>query len=592
MDRKKIKFKAKKVFKKHVLLLILVCLVATFIGNETRDTLMLYRLEDTSMNNKVISEIKKHSVDKVDKKVKEANEKLKKAEPGLFERKEGVLSNLVNSVSTGSIYVGMYRSINNIIKSKNITLSIIIFINFCLYFLIWFFIINTYTVVSRRIFLESRIYKKVSYDRFIYLFRVKRLFKTAKTMFLKLIFLTLWSFTIIGGIIKRYSYFLVPYIVAENPDINSLDAITLSRKMMKNHKWECFKLELSFIGWNLLGILTFNLSRIFYSNPYIVATYTEYYVYLRSEAKKNKIPLSEKLNDKYLYKKATIKELKKEYEDIDSFTNEYVVIQKKTGIRGFLYENLGINTYGDKAEKKYEKEYLKKLKVKEYKRVYKGKIYPTRLFSIKSKERKRRIEMLNYLKHYNITTLIILFFLFSFIGWVWEVFLHIVVSGTFVNRGTFHGPWLPIYGFGGILILTVLYKFRCKPVKEFLSTIILCGTVEYFTALFLELTHDGQKWWDYSGYFLNLHGRICAEGLLVFALGGFAVVYLLAPLIDNKIKEKNSKILVPICILLVFLFTIDNVYSFRHPNTGDGITSYNKTTYNNVIDKNKKTTIL
>ena len=121
----------------------------------------------------------------------------------------------------------------------------------------------------------------------------------------------------------------------------------------------------------------------------------------------------------------------------------------------------------------------------------------------------------------------------------------------------------------------------------FLSTIILCGTVEYFTTLFLELTHNGQKWWDYSGYFLNLHGRICAEGLLVFALGGFAVVYLLAPLIDNKIKEKNSKILVPICVLLVSLFSIDYIYSTKHPNTGEGITSYNKTSYNYIIDNKK-----
>ena len=447
MNRKKLKFKAKKVFKKHIFIFILVCLIATFIVSETRDTLILYRLENTSANNKVVNEIRKHSIDKVDQKVKEANEKLKKVEPGLYERKEGVLSTVINSVSTGSLYVGMYRSINNIIKSKNITISIILFMNFMLYFSIWFLIINTYNVVSRRIFLESRIYKKITYDKFIYLFRIKRLFKTAKTMFLKFIFLSLWSLTIVGGIIKRYSYFLVPYILAENPDINSLDAITLSRRMMQNHKWECFKLQISFIGWNLLGILTFNLSRIFYSNPYMTATNTEYYVYLRSEAIKNKIPLSEKLNDKYLYKKATIKELKEEYESIDSMTNEYVIIPKKTGIRGFIYENLGINTYGDKSEKKYEKEYLKKLKVKEYKRVYKGKIYPSRLFTIKSKERKKRIETINYLKHYNVTTLIILFFLFSFIGWLWEVLLHIVISGTFVNRGTFHGPWLPIYDY-------------------------------------------------------------------------------------------------------------------------------------------------
>lgn len=583
MDRKRLKYKAKIVFKKHILLLILVCLISTFLGSEISDTLSFARMEDGSKNIKIVSEIRKRSIDKVDEKVKEANRKLQEAEPGLYERKDGVLSTVINSVSTGSMQVGMYKIINNIIKSKNTTVTILLILNFLVYFLIWFLVINTYQVISRRIFLESRLYKKVPSDRFIFLIRVKRLFKTAKTMFLKVFFLSLWSLTIVGGIIKYFSYFLVPYIVAENPDIDSLDAITLSRRMMQNHKWECFKLQLSFIGWHLLGILTLGLSRIIYSNPYMIGTYTEYYVYLRNEAIKNNIPLSEKLNDKYLYRNASKKELVEEYESIDLLSKEYVVIPKKKGIRGFLYEYLGINTYGERQEKKYEKEYLKKLKVKEYKRVYKGKIYPTRLFTIKSNERKKRIETINYLKHYNITTLIILFFLFSFIGWTWEVLLHIVMDGSFVNRGALHGPWLPIYGAGGILILTVLYRFREKPLKEFISTIILCGTVEYFTALFLELTHNGQKWWDYSGYFLNLHGRVCAEGLLVFALGGFAVVYILAPIIDNKVKEKNTKILVPICTVLLILFTVDNIYSSKHPNTGKGITSYDKTTYNERI---------
>lgn len=579
MNIKKMKYKSKIIFKKHALLLILVCLIATFIGSELSDTLSISKLEDSSKSIKIVQEIREKSFKKVDDKVREVNKKIKETEPGIFERKEGVLSSVINTVSTGSLYVGLYKSMFNIIKSKNITISMILVINFLLYFLIWFFVINTYQVVSRRIFLESRIYKKIPTDRFIFLIRVKRLFKTAKTMFLKSVLLLLWYLTIVGGIIKHYSYFLVPFIVAENPDINSRDAINLSRNMMQNYKWECFKMQLSFIGWYILGFLTFGISRVVYSNPYMLGTYTEFYVNLRNIAIKNNIPLSDKLNDKYLYETATKEELVKEYENIDTLSKEYIVIPKKKGFRGFLYEYLGINTYGDKLEKKYENEYLKKLKVKEYKRVYKGKIYPTRLFPIEISERKKRIETINYMKHYNITTLIVLFFIFSFIGWTWEVLLHIVMDGSFVNRGALHGPWLPIYGTGGILILTVLYRFREKPLKEFISTMILCGVVEYFTALFLELTHNGQKWWDYSGYFLNIHGRVCLEGLLVFALGGFAVVYILAPIIDNKVKEKNSKILVVLCTVLLCLFIADNIYSAKYPNTGKGITTYDKEVY-------------
>ena len=149
-----------------------------------------------------------------------------------------------------------------------------------------------------------------------------------------------------------------------------------------------------------------------------------------------------------------------------------------------------------------------------------------------------------------------------------------------------HGPWLPIYGTGGVLILIILNKFRKKPVVEFLTTITLCGIIEYFTSYFLEIAHNGQKWWDYSGYFLNLNGRICAEGLLVFGLGGLAIVYIVAPYLDNYINKINKKITIPICIILVAIFSADHFYSKEHPNTGKGITDYKA-----VITETKKETI-
>ena len=82
------------------------------------------------------------------------------------------------------------------------------------------------------------------------------------------------------------------------------------------------------------------------------------------------------------------------------------------------------------------------------------------------------------------------------------------------------------------------------------------------------------RWWDYTGYFLNIDGRICAEGLLLFGIGGLAAVYLLAPIIDNRLKKLNFKLVVTICILFLSLFTIDSIYSFHHPNVGKGITDY------------------
>lgn len=107
----------------------------------------------------------------------------------------------------------------------------------------------------------------------------------------------------VGGIVKTYSYFLVPYIVAENPNISANEAISLSRRMMKGHKWECFVAQLSFLGWYLLSIATFGLSAIFYSNGYNAAFFAEYYVKLRATAKSAGIKGSEWLCDEYLYAK-------------------------------------------------------------------------------------------------------------------------------------------------------------------------------------------------------------------------------------------------------------------------------------------------
>src|SRR5699024_1682706 len=140
------------------------------------------------------------------------------------------------------------------------------------------------------------------------------------------------------------------------------------------------------------------------------------------------------------------------------------------------------------------------------------------------------------------------------------------------NRGALHGPWLPIYGTGAVLMLTLLYRFRGKPVLEFCSTILLCGFLEYMTSLVMEIATGGMKWWDYSGYFLNLNGRICAEGLLVFGVGGLAIVYVIAPVIDGLIGELNEKQIMAVCSALIILFAADAVYSQFQPNTGKGIT--------------------
>ncbi|MFW5787658.1 MAG: DUF975 family protein, partial [Halanaerobiales bacterium] len=90
-------------------------------------------------------------------------------------------------------------------------------------------------------------------------------------------------------------YKMVPYILADNPDIGASRAIELSNSMTDGEKWEMFFLDLSFIGWFLLGVLTFGIGW-FFVQPYYDATYGELYLILREKALDLGLTTKEELN--------------------------------------------------------------------------------------------------------------------------------------------------------------------------------------------------------------------------------------------------------------------------------------------------------
>lgn len=119
-------------------------------------------------------------------------------------------------------------------------------------------------------------------------------------MFCKSLFNVLWSFTIIGGFVKFYSYRMIPYILAENPDITRKEAFLLSKEMMNGSKWKTFLLDVSFWGWHIVSALTFGLLRHLYVNPFMGATFAELYFTLRSNVIGKKENIAVLFNDKYL----------------------------------------------------------------------------------------------------------------------------------------------------------------------------------------------------------------------------------------------------------------------------------------------------
>ncbi len=103
-------------------------------------------------------------------------------------------------------------------------------------------------------------------------------------LFLRDLFLLLWfMLLIIPGFIKLYSYAMVPFILAENPDMSATEVITRSREMMNGNKWRAFVLDLSFIGWILLGIVTLGLGLVFWTTPYMHNTHAALYLELKEQ---------------------------------------------------------------------------------------------------------------------------------------------------------------------------------------------------------------------------------------------------------------------------------------------------------------------
>lgn len=174
-----------------------------------------------------------------------------------------------------------------------------------------------------------------------------------------------------------------------------------------------------------------------------------------------------------------------------------------------------------------------------------------------------------------IKKLLFYFIVFSFVGFIWEVIVDLVYLEGLNNPGTMMGPYVPIYGVGGLLIYFLSIKLKDKPLVLFIVSFLLSGILEYSTALFLENIYN-MKWWDYSDMPLNFHGRIFFLGLVGFSLAGMFAVYVVVPYMDKLINKFNKKAFNVFLIVFVVFFIIDFMFSIVKPNTLDAKKLYNE----------------
>ncbi len=584
-SRKEWKTAGHRTVRKHYFLVIVLCLSAMFLGSEfTSSKSMLddlnspvsssNALDQSDQASEVISDIIENNMTEGDQSAQNAIDSLRNStgDKDALGHTRGVLANAVNNISSGKIYVTLARALLSITQSNStaIILFILIILSATIFFTV--FIADVFRAVLRRMFLEARSYEKVPLSHVGQIKTADRWLRASLTILLRNIRQFFWSLTVIGGIIKYYSYFMVDYIVAENPDIRPRDAVLLSRRMMDGHKWECFKLQITFIGWYLLGALTFGISDILYSSAYETAVYCEYYADIRQQAKDSSISGAEYLNDQYLFVHADEELLQNTYPD--TIDKNCVITEKTiilTGFRKFMNDKFGIWT-GTLAEKK-EYQNAENLRYQNQNDLdaLEGSAYPSRLNPLYTSKKLPSLSF-QFLRSYTVWSLLLMFLLFSFAGWIWEVSLVLVTDGIFVNRGSLLGPWIPIYGSGALLILILLSSFRKNPAAELVGAVVISGITEFTTSLVMEMTY-GMRWWDYTGYFLNLDGRICAEGLLVFAIGGMAVIYFIAPILDTIFSRIPQKVIITVTVIFCALFAADAVYSHYYPNRGEGVTS-------------------
>ncbi len=161
-----------------------------------------------------------------------------------------------------------------------------------------------------------------------------------------------------------------------------------------------------------------------------------------------------------------------------------------------------------------------------------------------------------------IETSFLMFFVFSFLGWIWEsVFYSLIDKHRIVNRGFMTGPYIPIYGTGALIDLLILGNITDMVLLFFVSA-ILCTMVEYVTSFAMEKMFNA-RWWDYYDMLWHLNGRICVEGFLAFGGLSVALVQWINPLTGELIGKLSPIALHIVSWTLFAVFVTDFVLSVK-----------------------------
>lgn len=147
------------------------------------------------------------------------------------------------------------------------------------------------------------------------------------------------------------------------------------------------------------------------------------------------------------------------------------------------------------------------------------------------------------------------FFVYSLAGWLFEVVISLFQHHRFVNRGFSFGPVCPIYGVGALLAILFLSRLP-GPLAQFVVGFFAAGILEFGTSWAMERIFHA-RWWDYSNIPLNLNGRVCVPGLMLFSLLMLGVNFVAQPALEAAFALVPPQALVLATMAACLVFAVD-----------------------------------
>lgn len=164
---------------------------------------------------------------------------------------------------------------------------------------------------------------------------------------------------------------------------------------------------------------------------------------------------------------------------------------------------------------------------------------------------------------YNYYNLFLLFFIYSFLGYIVEsISVSLMEKKVVWNRGFLVGPYIPIFGIGAMTMILTLQKYKDDIVALFIMSMVVCLTIEYLCSLVAEKIFK-LRWWNYSDKLFNINGRICLQNGILFGIGGVLIVKYVNTWIENLILLLPNSLMVTLSIILTIIFVSDTILSLH-----------------------------